>query len=88
MGDALLVQVLAAGGACKLLEQSGKMKLGETGLFCNLFKVYVFCAVVGDVVADHHEFFRVFLLFVSGDSRKFHSCVEIGSAQSAEKTNH
>jgi len=51
MHDSFSVQVLVKGDIGVLLKYSGKVKLTETCLVCNLFQGYIFVEMFVDIVA-------------------------------------
>lgn len=81
-------QILIAGNIGKLSEQSGKMKLGKAGKVGKLVAVNVFCAVVGDIVADHHKFLYIFMLLTIGNAGEFGIGIEVRPAKQDEKLYH
>ena len=82
MSDPFLHQVFVAGYAGELLEQSRKMKFGETGKTGEVIHIYIFGTVIGNIVAYIHEFFNIFMLFARGDAGKLFAGVKIGPADS------
>ena len=88
MGNPLLRQVFVAGHIGKLLEQAGKMKFRKACQISQLLDRNVFRAMVGDIVANHHEFFNIFMLLTVGNTGKSGVGIEAGTSQSNKKTNH
>ena len=64
VGNPFLRQIFVTGCAGKLLKQSGKVELGKAGQVSQIIHADIFCAMVGYVIADVHEFFYIFVLFV------------------------
>ena len=48
----------------------------------------IFRAVIGDIVADLHEFFNIFILLALGDSREFFLGIEAGASKSHKEADH
>ena len=74
-----------AGIAGELLEQAGKMKLGKA---CNLGEaigVDFFIEMVGDIVADLHEFRHVLLPLVLREFPGVGDAVDIGPSDVDEE---
>lgn len=88
MGDSFLHQILIAGYTGKLFEQSGKMKFGKTGQICQVINIYVFGTVVGDIFADIHEFFNVFMLLAGSYAGELFTGIKIGASNGHKETDH
>lgn len=88
MGNAFLRQVFIAGHIGELLEQAGKVEFRKACQVGKLLHCNIFRAVVGDVIAYHHEFFYIFVLFVVGDAGEFGVCVKISPSQGSKKADH
>ena len=80
-------QIFIAGDAGELLEQPGEMKFGKTGEVSQIIHVDIFCAMVGDIVADIHKFFNIFVLFVRCNAGEFLAGIEVGAADGNEKAD-
>ena len=63
MHDSFSVQVLVKGDIGVLLKYSGKVKLTETCLVCNLFQGYIFVEMIVDIVAYGQKDLGIFNLF-------------------------
>ncbi len=71
-----------------MFEQPGKVKFRETGQIRQIVNVNVFSTVVGNIFADIHELFDIFMLFAGGDTREFLAGVKIGAPDGHEETDH
>lgn len=88
MGDSFLHQIFIAGYAGELLEQPGKMKFRKTGQAGQIININVLGTVVGNIFADFHKLFDIFMLLVGSDSREFLTGIKIGTPDGHEEPNH
>lgn len=87
VSDSFLSQILIAGHAGELLEQSGKVEFGKAGKISKGVHIDIFCTMIGDVIADIHKFFDIFVLFAGSDAGEFFTCIKIGTADGNKKMN-
>ena len=64
------------------------MKLGKAGKRSQFVHGNVFGAVLGNVIADVHEFIYIFVLFARGNAGEHFLGIDIGASERHEKADH